>query len=84
MFLGSILSYFDIRIGHFHDSGTKNTFGLIIKKKYRSFSDFSFQLVSRVICSNPSENGFVISVAPERYEGGLRGENYERYSVSHI
>ena len=50
----------------------------IVKKRYCAYSDFSFKLVGRVICNNPSDNGFIISVTPEKYDHGEEEENYNR------
>ena len=36
------------------------------KVKYRPASDFGFEILAEVICSNPSSSGYLIQLTPDR------------------
>ena len=54
----------------YHD--TELNFGIIKKDKasgiakYRPASDFEFDILAEVICSNPNSSGFMIKLTPDR------------------
>ena len=44
----------------------KNTFGKIVKGKYKPASDFRFDIITKVICANAKLTGYMIKIYPER------------------
>lgn len=60
---GIVHSYTFIPSG-FHDE--ECTFGIMKKGSYRPASDFNFEFVAEVLCSNALHSGYMVNVTSER------------------